>query len=307
MAVQRTIRTFINLAIWVPSIWFLLRPLLNRAIELDMETMSVDLSGGPAIGFVVLLVVTWYVAKTIGGMFFVLPEWHKMVLLRLGKFDSVKGPGVFLVWPFIFSVARIVDTRIITRDIKVTKTLTMDNVPVDVTAAIEMRVEDPKKAVIDVQDYWLSTTRASEEALKSTIGSTDLKPLLSETETVAGTLKREIDASAVHFGVDVRAVRLTDFGTPAELVEELAVIARAERAARAKVIQAEAEVEASEKLLEAAQKLTEDPSAMTLRQLAALELISKEERGLTIAFPVSAVEMGQQIAAAVAGSQRGAK
>jgi len=308
LAVQSTIRVFIRLVVWVISILFLLGPLAGRtATKLDLAAPAVDFNRGPAIAFIVLLVVTWYVGQTIAGMFYVLPQWQKMVLLRLGKFDSVKGPGVFVVWPFIFSVAHIIDTRILTRDIKVTKTLTMDNVPVDVTAAIEMRVEDPKKAVIDVANYWQSTTRASEEALKSTIGSSDLKPLLSETERVAAKLKQEIDASAVHFGVDVRAVRLTDFGTPPQLIEELAVIARAERAARAKVIQAEAEVGAAEKLAEAARKLTEDPSAITLRQLTALELISKEERGLTIAFPVSALEMGQQIAAAVAGSQRSAK
>ena len=97
---------------------------------------------------------------------------------------------------------------------KATKTFTKDNIPIDVTAAVELEIEDPVKATIGVQDYWKTTEWASMEALKSTIGRNDLRPLLSETERIATDLKSEIDTAAKEYGINVRAVRITDVGTP---------------------------------------------------------------------------------------------
>lgn len=245
-----------------------------------------------------------WAANIIAGMFYVLPQWERMVLLRLGRFVGVKGPGFFLIPPFIYSVARIIDVRIMTYEVKATKTLTRDNIPIDVTAAVELEVEDPKKAAIDVRDYWKTTEWAAMEALKSTIGSNDLRPLLSETEKIASALKREIDAAAVDYGVNVRAVRITDVGTPPSLVEELAVIARAERAAKAKQIEAIAEKRVAEALAEATKTLSTQERAMELRQIQAILDISKEESSMVIIYPTSSI-MGQQIASAAAGAQTG--
>jgi regulator of protease activity HflC (stomatin/prohibitin superfamily) len=209
---------------------------------------------------------------------------------------------MFIIPPFIYSVARILDVRITTYEVKATKTLTMDNIPIDVTAAVELEIEDPEKAAIDVQDYWKTTEWASMEALKSTIGSNDLRPLLAETERVATALKREIDMAAKDYGINVRAVRITDVGTPPSLVEELAVIARAERAAKAKQIQADAEVKVANALAEATQILSSQVGGMELRQIQALLDISKEESSMVIVYPLGS-EAGQQIAAAAAGNQ----
>ena len=140
--------------------------------------------------------VIFWVAHTIACMFYILPQWERLVLLRLGKSVGARGPGFFVVPPFLYSVARVVDVRITTYEVKATKTLTRDNIPIDVTAAVELEVEDPEKAVIAVQDYWKTTEWASMEALKSTIGGNDLRPLLSETDRVAAALKAEIDAAA---------------------------------------------------------------------------------------------------------------
>ncbi|MCK5065131.1 MAG: hypothetical protein KAQ97_07610, partial [Candidatus Fermentibacteraceae bacterium] len=182
------------------------------------------------------------------------------------------------------------------------KTLTKDNIPIDVTAAIELEIEDPEKAAIDVQNYWKTTEWASMEALKSTIGSNDLRPLLSETDRIAEDLKKGIDTAATDFGVNVRAVRITDVGTPTSLVEELAVIARAERSATAKIIQAEAEKTVAASLVEASRMLASVPNSMDLRQIQALLDISKEESAMVIVYPMSSM-MGQQIAAATAGNK----
>jgi regulator of protease activity HflC (stomatin/prohibitin superfamily) len=261
---------------------------------------------GPFLGRFLLalasaFIILW-IANIIAGMFYVLPQWERMVLLRLGRYIGVKGPGIFLVPPFIYSVARIIDVRIMTYEVKATKTLTKDNIPIDVTAAIEMEVEDPKKAAIDVRDYWKTTEWAAMEALKSTIGSNDLRPLLSETENIAIALKREIDTAAKDYGVNVRAVRITDVGTPPTLVEELAVIARAERASKAKQIEAIAEKRVAEALAAATKVLATQPGSMELRQIQAILDISKEESSMVIVYPTTSI-MGQQIAAAAAGSQ----
>ena len=245
--------------------------------------------------------ILWF-ANVLARMFYILPQWQRMVLLRLGKSVGARGPGLFIVPPFIYSVAQILDVRIITYEVKATKTLTRDNIPIDVTAAVELEIEDPEKAAIEVQDYWKTTEWASMEALKSTIGGNDLRPLLSETERIATALKREIDEAAKDYGVNVRAVRITDVGTPPSLIEELAVIARAERSAKAKKIQAVAEVTVAKSLAEASNVLAAQPNAMELRQIQALLEISKEESSMVIVYPSSSL-MGEQIASASAGSQ----
>lgn len=249
------------------------------------------------------IVILWF-ANLMARMFFILPQWERLVLLRLGKSVGSKGPGLFIIPPFIYSVARILDVRITTYEVKATKTLTRDNIPIDVTAAVELEIENPEKAVIQVKDYWKTTEWASMEALKSTIGSNDLRPLLSETERIAAALKAEIDAAAKEYGINVRAVRITDVGTPPSLIEELAVIARAERSAAAKKIQAEAEVLVAKSLAEATRILAREEGGMEMRQIQALLDISKEESAMVIIYPMGSA-MGEQIASATAGTQTG--
>ncbi|MBT4002267.1 MAG: hypothetical protein HOF10_03015 [Chloroflexi bacterium] len=249
--------------------------------------------------------IFWF-ANLIAKMFYILPQWERLVLLRLGKSVGARGPGLFVIPPFIFSVARILDIRITTYEVKATKTLTRDNIPIDVTAAVELEIEDPVKATIQVQDYWKTTEWASMEALKSTIGSNDLRPLLSETDRVASALKAEIDNAAKEYGINVRAVRITDVGTPPTLTEELAVIARAERSAKAKQIQADAEVNVATALAEATKILSAQQGGLEMRQIQALLDISKEESSMVIVYPMGS-ETGRQIAAAAAGTQTGNK
>lgn len=247
-----------------------------------------------------ILLLNVVVSMIIAKMFFVLPEWQKIVLLRLGKFDTIRGAGFFWVPPFIYSTAAIIDTRIEVRQVEATNTLTQDNVPTKVTAAIEYKVEDAKKAVIDVFDYRSSVTWLATEALKNTIGSLTLKQLLSEREQISESLKNQIDSEAVQYGVDVLAVRITDIDTPPSLIEELAVIARAQRAAEAKNIQAKAEVAVAAQLTEASQVLREG-QAMRLRELQVLSEISKEESSMVIVYPYGDRE-GEGIASATAGN-----
>jgi regulator of protease activity HflC (stomatin/prohibitin superfamily) len=298
--VQTFIRNVIRWGIAIP-LWLLIAwPDFRR--YLDIPSIEFDGGAGSLFGGVIKTIVILWFANTLAKMFYVLPQWERLVLLRLGQSVGARGPGLFIIPPFIYSVARILDVRITTYEVKATKTLTKDNIPIDVTAAVELEIEDPEKAAIDVQDYWKTTEWASMEALKSTIGGNDLRPLLSETERIAAALKAEIDAAAKDYGVNVRAVRITDVGTPPALVEELAVIARAERSAKAKQIQADAEVAVATALAEATAKLTGEEGSMELRQIQALLDISKEESAMVIVYPMSSM-MGEQIASAAAGTQ----
>lgn len=218
-------------------------------------------------------------------MFYVLPEWERLVLLRLGKYVGVRGPGFFIIPPFIYSPANIIDIRIRTQQVEATATLTQDNVPTKVTAALEYEVEDPQKAVINVQDYLSTVIWLSTEALKNTIGSLDLKELLSNREEIARQLREQIDEEAKHYGINVRAVRITDIDTPPQLIEELAVIARARRAAQAKTVQAEAEIMVAQKIAEASKILASEPGGLKLRELQNLSEMSKEESSMIIIYP----------------------
>ena len=301
--VQGFIRNVVRWGVFIP-LWLLFAWSDFRSAGSTLMGFPMDVSG-PAGRLVVGMIKTgviFWIANTLAVMFYVLPEWERLILLRLGKSVGSKGPGLFIVPPFLYSVANIVDVRITTYEVKATKTLTMDNIPVDVTAAVELEVEDPEKASIDVRDYWKTTEWASMEALKSTIGRNDLRPLLSETEKIASSMKAEIDEAAKDYGVNVRAVRITDVGAPPSLIEELAVIARAERSAKAKQIQADAEVAVATALAEASRTLQTQEGSAQLRQIQALLEMSKEESSMIIVYPMDSIG-GQQIASAAAGAQ----
>jgi regulator of protease activity HflC (stomatin/prohibitin superfamily) len=291
--VQSFIRNTIRLIIIIPLWLWIARP--------DFQGYLIEPTIRLFWGILKTVGILWF-ANVFAIMFHILPQWERLVLLRLGKSVGTRGPGLFIVPPFIYSVARIIDVRITTYEVKATKTLTRDNIPIDVTAAVELEVENPERAAIEVKDYWKTTEWASMEALKSTIGGNDLRPLLSETERIATDLKAGIDAAASDYGVNVRAVRITDVGTPPTLIEELAVIARAERSAKAKKIQANAEEAVATALAKASRMLASQPNSMELRQIQALLDISKEESAMVIVYPISGL-MGQQIAAAAAGTQ----
>ena len=296
--VQSFIRNMIRLVIILPF-WLLIAfPLFKNFFN---EATEGSFAPGLGWGLFWTIFIVW-LANILAKMVFILPQWERLVLLRLGKSVGAKGPGMFIIPPFIYSVARILDVRITTYEVKATKTLTMDNIPIDVTAAVELEIEDPEKAAIAVKDYWKTTEWVSMEALKSTIGGNNLRPLLSETERIAASLKSEIDTAAKDFGINVRAVRITDVGTPPTLIEELAVIARAERSAKAKLIQADAEVNVAKALAKASATLSVQKDGMQLRQIQALLDISKEESAMVIVYPMDSL-MGKQIAASASGVQ----
>src|SRR3990167_354104 len=292
-----SVQSFIRTIVWIVAM-LILSPILLIA-----DTVSKSLTGTGAVLLVPALIFVMWVSVILSKMFYMLPEWEKIVLLKLGKYEGIKGAGFFVIPPFIYSVAAIIDTRIETHQIEATATLPKDNVPTKITAAVEFRVEDPKKAVRDVQNYRNSVTWLSTEALKNTIGSLDLKELLSERDQISESLKLQIDENAAVYGIDVKAVRITDIDTPQSLVEELAVIARARRTAEAKMIQANAEVSVANKTKEAAEILETANGAMRLRELQVLSEVSKEQGSMIIVYPYGD-RPGQEIALSIAGQKK---
>ncbi|MBW2364982.1 MAG: hypothetical protein JRF25_07905 [Deltaproteobacteria bacterium] len=298
--VQMFLRNVIRLVIVIPLFLLLVYPDFQKIGEMILNGLPGDLVFGLALSFFKTILIFWF-ANLMANTIYILPQWERLVLLRLGKSVGTRGPGIFLIPPFIYEVANIIDVRISTYEVKATKTLTRDNIPVDVTAAVELEIENPEKAAINVRDYWKTTEWASMEALKSTIGRNDLRPLLSETEKIAKNLKADIDKVAQDYGVNVRAVRITDVGTPPALIEELAVIARAERSSKAKKIQADAEIMVAKSLSKASEILSEKEGTMQLRQIQALLEISKEESSTIIIYPMDSVK-GENIAASTASA-----
>jgi len=274
-----TVQSFIR------TVAFLITMFILSMLTIVPLLAVVAIESGGVVLLILALIFDLWLAGTVSKMFYVLPEWEKLVLLRLGKFVGVRGPGVFIIPPFIYSVADILDTRITTKQVEATATLTKDNVPTRVTAAIEFEIENAQKAVIDVKDYLSSVIWLSTEALKNTIGGLDLKELLSNRDEIASQLRAQIDKVAVDYGVNVRAVRITDIDTPSELIEELAVIARARRAAQAKQIQAQAEVEVANRMAEASEILAKQKGGFHLREIQNLAEISKEESSMIIIYP----------------------
>ncbi|HEY88936.1 MAG TPA: hypothetical protein G4N98_04270 [Thermoflexia bacterium] len=235
----------------------------------------------PFLGFVVFA-IGGIAAIILPGMvssgLYVIPEFQRVVALKMGKFDGVRGPGRFWVIPyppFYQSVAAIVDLRVQTRVITAAETLTADNVPVGCEAVIFWRVEAPRKAVLGVANYREAVFQAANSALKDTVGMLDLTDLLGQRDKVSEQLEKIIDQAAANFGVDVTSVEITDIHVPADLIQELSVQAQSQRAAKAKIVEAEAEKVISEKLQEAAAIM--GPRAMELYRLNVLERIGREE------------------------------
>jgi len=231
-------------------IWFILFFLLaggTAILAFSRERGSVSFWITIALGAFLALVLPGMISNSL----YVIPEFERVVILKLGKFVGVRGPGLFWVIPyppFYQSVAMTLDLRVQTRVITAAETLTADNVPVGCEAVVFWRVEDPKKSALDVANYREAVFQASNSALKDTVGTLELTDLLGEREKVSLRLKEIIDKAAASFGVDVSSVEITDIHVPSDLIQELSVLAQSRRAAQAKIAEAEAEKAIAQKL-----------------------------------------------------------
>jgi len=251
-----------------------------------MHRASADFA---AIG---ILAVSFVLAYAISSAIQVADQWSKAVVLRLGKFRSLEGPGVFLILPLIETIPYWLDIRVLTSSFKAEKTLTKDTVPVDVDAVLFWKIVDPKKAALDVADYQSAINWASQTALRDVIGKTVLAEMLEGRDKISGVLQKIIDERTEPWGINVISVEVKDVLIPPALENAMSMQAQAERERQARVILGDSERQVAEKFVEAARTYANDPVAFHLRGMNMLYEGLKQNSTIVI-VPSSAIETMQ--------------
>jgi regulator of protease activity HflC (stomatin/prohibitin superfamily) len=218
--------------------------------------------------------------------------WDKAVVLRLGQFHSLKGPGLFFIIPIIDTIPYWIDTRVITTSFKAEKTLTKDTVPVDVDAVLFWKVLDPQKAALEVADYLSAISRASQTALRDVIGKTMLSDMPEGRDKISTVLQKIIDERTEPWGIHVNSVEVKDVLIPAALENAMSMQAQTERERQARVILGDSERQVAEKFGEAALTYANNPVALHLRAMNMLYEGLKENSTIVI-VPSSAVDTMQ--------------
>ncbi|MCK9423522.1 MAG: slipin family protein [Bacteroidales bacterium] len=243
-------------------------------------------------GSVWIGIISFIIAAIASSATKVADQWEKAVILRLGNFHSLKGPGLFFIIPVIDAIPYWIDTRVITTTFKTEKTLTKDTVPVDVDAVLFWKVIDPKKAALDVADYQSAISWASQTALRDVIGKTMLSDMLEGREKISKELQKIIDERTEPWGVNVISVEVKDVLIPPALEDAMSMQAQAERERQARVILGDSERQVAEKFGEAAKTYSDNPIALHLRAMNMLYEGLKQNSTIVI-VPSSAVETMQ--------------
>ena len=215
----------------------------------------------------------------------ILREYERGVVFRLGRLTRARGPGLIFLLPLGVERMVKVPLRIVAMDIPPQDVITRDNVSIKVNAVVYFRVADPEKAVIIIEDYLFATSQLAQTTLRSVVGHAELDQLLAERDHLNDMIRRIIDEGTDPWGIDVTAVEIKDIDLPQEMQRAMARQAEAERERRAKVINAEGELQASQKLSEAARVLQLNPAAIQLRYLQTVSEIATENNSTTL-FPL---------------------
>ncbi len=217
----------------------------------------------------------------VSATFKILTNWERAVILRLGKYNRLAGPGPVFLLPGIDRAYRV-DTRIVTLDVPRQEMMTRDNVPVTVDAIVLFNVVDPRMAILNIENYARTTSLIAQTSLRSTIGQAELDELLSQRDRINHHLQTVIDSQTEPYGIKVSSVEVRDVSLPETMKRAMAAQAEAEREKRAKVINAEGEFQAAERLTQAAAMMSSEPGAMQLRYLQSMREIASERSSMTI-------------------------
>ena len=236
---------------------------------------------GPIIavifGVIILLIILISAIK-------ILREYERGVIFRFGRLRGAKGPGIFLIIPFVDKMIKV-DLRTVTMDVPPQDVITRDNVPVKVNAVVYFRVMDPAKSVVKIERYMVATSQIAQTTLRSILGQAELDDLLARRDKINQELQKIIDEQTDPWGIKVSTVEIKDVELPQSIQRAFARQSEAERERRAKIINAEGEYQASEKLADAARVLSKYPISVQLRFLQTLKEIATEQNS-TIVFPV---------------------
>ncbi|WP_440995324.1 slipin family protein [Arhodomonas sp. SL1] len=237
------------------------------------------------MGIPVLIAVAIVLAVVIAS-FRIFREYERGVVFMLGRFWKVKGPGLRLVFPIIQQAVRI-DLRLITMDVPSQDVISRDNVSVKVNAVLYFRVVDPERAVIHVEDYMMATSQLAQTTLRSVLGRHELDEMLAERDKLNNAIQEILDEQTDAWGIKVANVEIKHVDIDESMIRAIARQAEAERARRAKIINAEGEYQAAEQLVAAAQRIAVQPEALQLRYLQTLADISVQSQNNTvIPFPL---------------------
>lgn len=232
------------------------------------------------LGLAILFVV-FLIAQAVR----ILPEYERGVVFRLGRLRGTDyGPGLFLLIPIVDKMVRV-SLRTIVHDVPAQDVITRDNVSIKVNAVVYFRVMNPRKAIVEVENYHYATSQLAQTTLRSVLGQVELDELLSAREKINHELQSILDAQTDPWGIKVSAVEVKHVDLPQEMQRAMAKQAEAEREKRAKIIHADGEAQASKKLAEAATVLDTSPNSMQLRYLQTLTEIASE-RNSTLIFPL---------------------
>jgi regulator of protease activity HflC (stomatin/prohibitin superfamily) len=229
------------------------------------------------ISLVVLIIILVNTVK-------ILKEYERGVIFMLGRFHKVKGPGLILLWPFIQTMTKV-DLRVIVMDVPTQDVISRDNVSVKVNAVIYFRIIDPEKAVIQVANVFEATSQLSQTTLRSVLGQHELDDMLSERDKLNTDIQEILDARTDNWGIKVANVEIKHVDLDESMIRAIAQQAEAERARRAKVINAEGEKQAASMLAEAAHTLASQKQALQLRYLQTMKEVAGD-RTNTIIFPL---------------------
>ena len=212
--------------------------------------------------FIIVFILTFCIRKN--------NEWERAIVLRFGKFQKVRGPGLFFLLPVADRVAQIVDIRIRVSDFSAQKTLTGDSVTVDVDAICFWLVWDPQKAVLEVENYFDAVVYSSKTALRNAVSNHDLSTFLERSDVIEKQIQEEVDKKTTDWGITVLHIEITDIQIPEPLQDSLSRVAQAEREKKGRILLAEAEIEIARKLEEAVRIYAANEPAMKLKILSIL-------------------------------------
>jgi regulator of protease activity HflC (stomatin/prohibitin superfamily) len=216
-------------------------------------------------------------------------RWERAVVLRYGKLHAIRGPGLFMIVPFVDTVTAWIDQRIQTTEFNAEQALTRDTVPTNIDAILFWQVHDPERAALEIADYRQAILRVAQTSLREMIGSSPLSALLSERKVADLQLKEEIGRKTAEWGVSAVSVEIRDVAIPAQLQDAMSRQAQAEREKAARVILGSAEEEIAQKFLRAANTYGHNPVALQLRAMNIIYETTKE-RGATVLIPSSMVD-----------------
>ena len=279
---------------------------MNPITLFVVATLMAAGAGLIATGAVALGIPFIVAALLVGASLKMANTWQKFVVLRAGKLQGVKGPGLFWILPVIDSVTAVIDERIQTTAFNAEQALTRDTVPVNVDAIIFWRVHDARAAALEITDYRTAIDRVAQTSLREMIGSSMLSALLSELKSADERLRNEIGLKTQAWGISVSAVEIRDVSIPVALQDAMSRQAQAEREKEARIILGSAEVAVADQFVAAAKAYEGHPGAFQLRAMNIIYETTKE-RGATILMPTSMVDaMNPAIALAVSQKETGA-